>query len=45
MHAPAAGRAVADLVRGEAPPFPMEGFELAPLLENRERADREKMII
>lgn len=45
MHAPAAGKAVADLVRGVPPPFPMEGFALAPLLENRERADREKMVI
>ena len=45
MHAPAAGKAVADLVTGATPPFPMEGFALAPLLENRERADREKMVI
>lgn len=45
MHAPAAGRAVADLVLGKAPTFPLEGFSLAPLLENRERPDRERMVI
>jgi glycine/D-amino acid oxidase-like deaminating enzyme len=45
MHAPAAGRAVADLVRGVPPPFPMEGFALAPLLENRPRPDPERMVI
>lgn len=45
MHAPAAGRAVADLVLGREPAFPLEGFSLAPLLENRERPDRERMVI
>ena len=45
MHAPAAGLAVADLVRGRTPSFPMEGFELAPLLDNRPRTDPERMVI
>ncbi|MBL9085692.1 MAG: FAD-binding oxidoreductase [Planctomycetia bacterium] len=45
MHAPAAGRAVADLALGRTPTFPLDGFALAPLLENRERADRERMVI
>ena len=45
MHAPAAGRATADLVTGAAPPFEMEGFALAPLLENRARPDPERMVI
>jgi sarcosine oxidase, subunit beta len=45
MHAPAAGRATADLVLGSTPPFPMEGFALKPLLDNQPRADREQMII
>jgi len=45
MHAPAAGRAVADLVLGRTPPFPMEGFALAPLLRNESRAGRETMVI
>ena len=45
MHAPAAGRATADLVLGRAPTFPMEGFALAPLLENKSRAGRETMVI
>ena len=45
MHAPAAGRATADLVLGKAPTFPMEGFALAPLLENKSRAGRETMVI
>jgi glycine/D-amino acid oxidase-like deaminating enzyme len=45
MHAPAAGRSVADLVRGRKPPFPMEGFALAPLLSNRPRLDGERMVI
>jgi len=45
MHAPAAGRAVADLVLGRAPLFPMDGFALGPLLENRVRGDAERMVI
>lgn len=45
MHAPAAGRAMADLVTGRPPTFPMEGFSLAPLLENRARPDAERMVI
>ena len=45
MHAPAAGRATADLVLGKAPTFPMEGFELEPLLRNASRAGRETMVI
>jgi sarcosine oxidase, subunit beta len=45
MHAPASGRAVADLVLRREPPFPMAGFALAPLLENRERPDPERMVI
>jgi glycine/D-amino acid oxidase-like deaminating enzyme len=45
MHAPAAGRAVADLALGRTPTLPLDGFALAPLLENRERADRERMVI
>ncbi len=45
MHAPAAGRATADLVLGRSPTFPMEGFALAPLLENKSRAGRETMVI
>jgi glycine/D-amino acid oxidase-like deaminating enzyme len=45
MHAPAAGRAVADLATGSAPPFPLEGFALGPLLENRPRPDPERMVI
>ena len=45
MHAPAAGRALADLVLRRPPTFPMEGFALAPLLENKSRAGRETMVI
>ena len=45
MHAPAAGRAVADLVLSLPPTFPMEGFALAPLLEDRPRPDPERMVI
>lgn len=45
MHAPAAGRAVADLVLGRPPTFPLEGFALAPLLRNEPRPDPERMVI
>jgi sarcosine oxidase subunit beta len=45
MHAPAAGRAVADLLAGRPPPFDLDGFSLAPLLENRPRLDPERMVI
>lgn len=45
MHAPASARAVADLVLGRPPPFPLEGFALGPLLDNRPRPDPEKMVI
>jgi glycine/D-amino acid oxidase-like deaminating enzyme len=45
MHAPAAGRAISDLIRGEPPPFDLEGFALQPLLENRPRVDPERMVI
>jgi len=45
MHAPAAGRATADLVTGKAPTFEMEGFALAPLLQNQPRPDPERMVI
>ena len=45
MHAPASGRATADLVTGRTPPFEMDGFALAPLLENRPRPDPERMVI
>ncbi len=45
MHAPAAGRAIADLL-GQAPPtFDLSGFALQPLLENRPRPDPERMVI
>jgi glycine/D-amino acid oxidase-like deaminating enzyme len=45
MHAPAAGRAVADLATGRTPAFPMEPFALAPLLRNEPRAEPERMVI
>jgi sarcosine oxidase subunit beta len=45
MHAPAAGRAIADLVSGGDSPFDLSGFALAPLLENRPRLDPERMVI
>jgi sarcosine oxidase subunit beta len=45
MHAPASARATADLVLGREPPFPLEPFALAPLLENRPRAEPEGMVI
>jgi sarcosine oxidase subunit beta len=45
MHAPAAGRAVADLLGGAPPIFDLSGFALQPLLENRPRPDPERMII
>ena len=45
MHAPAAGRAVADLALRRAPTFDLEGFALAPLLKNEPRPDRERMVI
>lgn len=45
MHAPAAGRALSDLVAGETPPFDLSGFALQPLLENRPRPDPERMVI
>jgi glycine/D-amino acid oxidase-like deaminating enzyme len=45
MHAPAAGKAVADLVLRRPPSFPLEGFALAPLLSNEPRADPERMVI
>jgi glycine/D-amino acid oxidase-like deaminating enzyme len=45
MHAPAAGKAIADLVVGAKPLFPMDAFALGPLLENRHRADEERMVI
>jgi sarcosine oxidase subunit beta len=45
MHAPAAGRAISDLVAGERPPFDLSGFALDPLLLNRPRPDPERMII
>ena len=45
MHAPAAGRAISDLVAGEPPPFDLSGFALDPLLLNRPRPDPERMII
>jgi glycine/D-amino acid oxidase-like deaminating enzyme len=45
MHAPASARAAADLVLGRTPPFPLEGFALGPLLENRPRPDPEGMVI
>jgi glycine/D-amino acid oxidase-like deaminating enzyme len=45
MHAPAAGRAIADLLAGETPPFDLAGFALQPLLENRARVDPERMVI
>jgi sarcosine oxidase subunit beta len=45
MHAPAAGRAVADLARRAQPPFPMEPFALGPLLQNEPRAEPERMVI
>jgi glycine/D-amino acid oxidase-like deaminating enzyme len=45
MHAPAAGRAAADLATGTEPPFPLDGFALAPLLANERRPDPERMVI
>jgi sarcosine oxidase subunit beta len=45
MHAPAAGRAISDLLAGEKPPFDLSGFALQPLLENRARPDPERMVI
>lgn len=45
MHAPAAGRALSDMLVGETPPFDMDGFALGPLLENRMRPDPERMVI
>jgi len=45
MHAPAAGRAMSDLLAGRKPPFDMSGFALDPLLENRMRPDPERMVI
>jgi glycine/D-amino acid oxidase-like deaminating enzyme len=45
MHAPAAGRAVADLALRKKPTFDLEGFALAPLLKNEPRPDRERMVI
>ena len=45
MHAPAAGRAISDLLAGERPPFDLSGFALQPLLENRPRPDPERMVI
>jgi glycine/D-amino acid oxidase-like deaminating enzyme len=45
MHAPAAGRAVADLATGGKPAFPMEPFALEPLLRNEPRAEPERMVI
>jgi sarcosine oxidase subunit beta len=45
MHAPAAGRAIADLVSGAPPLFDLTGFALEPLLEDRPRPDPERMVI
>jgi len=45
MHAPAAGRAIADLLSGATPTFDLSGFALQPLLENRPRPDPERMVI
>lgn len=45
MHAPAAGRAISDLIAGETPPFDLEGFAVAPLLANEPRHDPERMVI
>jgi glycine/D-amino acid oxidase-like deaminating enzyme len=45
MHAPAAGRAICDLVAGRTPPFDLDGFALAPLLRNEPRLDPERMVI
>jgi glycine/D-amino acid oxidase-like deaminating enzyme len=45
MHAPASARAIADLALGKTPPFSLEPFALAPLLENRPRAEPEGMVI
>lgn len=45
MHAPAAGRAIADLLGGGPPTFDLAGFALQPLLENRLRPDPERMVI
>lgn len=45
MHAPAAGRAVADLLTDAPPLFDLSAFALSPLLENRPRPDPERMVI
>jgi len=45
MHAPAAGRALSDMLAGETPPFDMSGFALQPLLDNQMRPDPERMVI
>ncbi|MHC5012693.1 MAG: NAD(P)/FAD-dependent oxidoreductase, partial [Planctomycetota bacterium] len=45
MHAPAAGRAIADLLSGAEPQFDLTGFALAPLLDNEPREDPERMVI
>lgn len=45
MHAPAAGRAVADLITGAPPLFDLRAFALEPLLRGEARPDPEKMVI
>lgn len=45
MHAPAAGRAIADLLTGAPPLFDLEAFALAPLLAGEARKDPERMVI
>lgn len=45
MHAPAAGRAIADLLSGAPPLFDLSAFALAPLLRGEARPDPEKMVI
>jgi len=45
MHAPATGRAVADLVLDRSPPFELDALALAPLLRGERRSDPEDMVL
>lgn len=45
MHAPAAGRVVADLVLARTPCVDVRAFALEPLLKNEAREDPERMVI
>jgi len=45
MHAPAAGRLVADMILGRKTSVDLAAFALEPLLLNEEREDPERMVI